>query len=171
MAAVNFDADYGGTTDVRVYGGYCRENQSYGFYYNNGTAAGAAITQVGFENNCKSLAPGDANGAHVYGMVSMQLRNCTGYNEFGGATYLLRGWFTSLTVLDGCAQSAGAAMAKTGKSRLVQVNGSDAGHVLMRACSGGVDVKQGTACTWAAESCVGPSPLGPLKLRSTLSNA
>src|SRR5258708_18214986 len=75
MAAVNFDADYGGTTDVRVYGGYCRENQSYGFYYNNGTSGGAAITQVGFENNCKSLAPGDANGAHVYGMVAMQLRD------------------------------------------------------------------------------------------------
>src|SRR5258708_2550876 len=28
---------YGGPTDVRVYGGYCRENGSYGFYYNNGT--------------------------------------------------------------------------------------------------------------------------------------
>ena len=170
LAATNLDAAYGGTTDVRVYGGYCRENQSYGFYYNNGTSAGAAIQQVGFENNCKGLSPGDPKGAHVYGMVSMQLRNCTGYNEFGGATYLLRGWFTGLTLLDGCAQSAGAAMAKTGKSRLVQVDGTDAGHVLMRACGGGLEVVSGTACTWTAENCSGPSPLGPLKPRSALSS-
>jgi hypothetical protein len=171
LAATNLDAEYGGATDVRVYGGYCRENKSYGFYYNNGTSPGAAITQVGFENNCKSLAPGDANGAHVYGMVAMQLRNCTGYNEFGGATYLLRGWFTGLTCLESCAQGAGAAMAKTGKSRLVQVNGDAKGHVLMRACGGGVDAVAGTACTWTAEYCSGPSPSGPLNPRSTSSSA
>ena len=38
----------GGAADIRVYGGYCRENKSYGFYYNNGTSPGACIQQVGF---------------------------------------------------------------------------------------------------------------------------
>ncbi len=161
---------YGGPTDVRVYGGYCRENGSYGFYYNNGTG-GAALDQVGFENNCKSLQPGDPNGAHVYGLVSMTMRNCTGYNEFGGATYLLRGWFATLTTLDSCGQGAGGAVAATGKSRLVQVNGNGNGHVVLRSCSGGVDVMPGSGCTWSAQNSVGPSPLGNLNMRGILGNA
>lgn len=167
LCATNFDGQYGGTTDVRIYGGYCRDNKSYGFYYNNGTGGGA-LDQVGFENNCRSLPPGHPEGAHVYGLTAMTLRNCTGYNEYGGATYLLRGWFNSLTVLDGCGQAAGGAVLATGKSRLVQVNGSATGHVLMRQCGGGVDVVPGTACTWQAMNCSGPSPRGPLDVRSTI---
>lgn len=167
LAATNFDAEYGGTTDVRVYGGYCRDNQGYGFYYNNG---GGPIENVGFENNCRSLQPGDPNGAHVYGLVSMGLRNCTGFNMYGGATYLLRGWWVALTTLEGCAQDAGGAMAATGASRVTQVNGDSGGHVLMRACSGGLDAVSGTACTWAAECSSGPSPLGPLNIRGTVSD-
>lgn len=169
MAATNFDGSYGGTTDVRVYGGYCRDNQSYGFYYNNGTN-GAAIEQVGFENNCRSLKPGDPNGAHVYALVNMKMRDCNGYNMYGGATYLLRGWFASLTVLDGCGQAAGGAMAATGKSRLIQVNGNSSGHVLLRACSGGIDVVVGTGCTWQAQNCTGPSPLGDLNVHGTVAS-
>lgn len=171
LAATNFDNQYGGASDVRVYGGYCRENKSYGFYYNNGTSPGASIQQVGFENNCRNLAPGDPNGAHVYGLVRMQLRDCSGFNMFGGATHLLRGWFTSLATIEGCSQSAGGAMATTGKSRLVQVDGSSSGHVLMRASAGGVAVKSGTTCTWSAENCSGPSPLGDLSMRKTIGTA
>lgn len=167
LCATHFDSQYGGATDVRVYGGYCRENKSYGFYYNNGTA-GAALEQVGFENNCKALKPGDQNGAHIYGMSSMQLRSCTGYNQFGGATYLLRGFFTGLTTLEGCRQSAGGAMAATNLSRLVQVNGSDKGHVLMRGCDGGVAVVSNTKCTWRAENCSGPAPSGLLNIRGVV---
>jgi hypothetical protein len=170
LAATTFDGTYGGTTDVRVVGGYCRDNRSYGFYYNNGTG-GASIEQVGFENNCRGLSPGDPNGAHVYGLNSMQMRSCTGYNEYGGATYLLRGWFSDLVYLDGCGQAAGGTMASTGKSRLVQINGGSSGHVYMLGCSGGVDVVGGAACTWQAQGCTGPSPLGALSLRITLGSA
>lgn len=170
MMATNFDSTYGGTTDVRIFGGYCRDNGSYGFYYNNGTSSGAAIEQVGFENNCRSLSPGDPNGAHVYGLVQMRLRNCTGYNEGGGATYMVRGWFSNLTVLDNCDQSSGGAMATTGKSRLAQVNGNAAGHVLMRQSGGGFDMVSGTGCTWAAENCYGTSPVGTLNLKTTVTS-
>ena len=167
LSATNFDAQYGGTTDVRVYGGYCRDNKGYGFYYNNGTGSGG-LEQVGFENNCRALSPGDQNGAHVYGLSRMVMTNCSGYNEYGGATYLLRGWLSGLTMLDSCSQDAGGAMAATGLSRLVQVNGSNTGHVLLRGCSGGVAVSSGTACTWQAQNCTGPSPAGTLTIRTTL---
>lgn len=169
LCATNFDGPYGGTTDVRVYGGYCRDNHSYGFYYNNGTGAGA-LEQVGFENNCRALQPGDPQGAHIYGLNSMQLRYCAGYNEYGGATYLLRGWFQNLTVLEGCTQAAGGAVAKTGKSRLVQVNGSDKGHVLVSRSGGGIAVVDGTQCTWSAVNCSGPSPRGDLDIRGVVSS-
>jgi hypothetical protein len=168
MAATSFDGTYGGTTDVRVYGGYCRDNRNYGFYYNNGTAGGTTIEQVGFENNCLSLPPGSPTGAHVYGLVGMQMRSCSGYNIYGGATYLLRGWFSGLTYLDGCSQDAGGQVAATGKSRVVQVDGNSAGHVLMNACNGGLDVVSGTTCTWQAQNCTGSSPLGALSVRNTV---
>ena len=171
MAATNFDGVYGGTTDVRVYGGYCRDNQSYGFYYNNGTAGGTTIDQVGFENNCLSMAPGSPNGAHVYSLVSVQMRSCTGYNMNGGATYLLSGWFAALTYLDGCSQDSGGQMAATGMSRLVQVNGNSAGHVLMVGCSGGLAIASGSSCTWEAQNCMGPSPLGTLNIRGAMASA
>lgn len=170
LCTTNFDGPYGGTTDVRVYGGYCRDNKSYGFYYNNGTGAGA-LEQVGFENNCAALKPGDPNGAHIYGLNAMQLRQCAGYNEYGGATYLLRGWFQGLTILEGCTQAAGGAVAATGKSRLVQVNGSDKGHVVVSRSGGGIDVVDGSHCTWSAANSSGPSPRGELDIRGTLSSA
>jgi len=135
----------GGATDVRVIGGYCRENKLYGFYYNNGTAQGASIQQVGFENNCKSKSPGDPTGAHIFAQTCMQVRDCAGYNEFGGATYLLRGYFSALTTLDDCSQTSGGAMKATGKTRLVQVNGPASGHVVMRECVGGLDVASGSS--------------------------
>lgn len=170
LGTVNLDGPYGGPTDVRVFGGYCRDNRNYGFYYNNGTGSGA-VEQVGFENNCRALKPGDPNGAHIYGQSAMQLRNCTGYNQGGGATYLLRGWFNGLTVLEGCSQEAGGAMEQTGKSRLVQVNGNDKGHVLVSRSHGGIDVVDGTACTWSAVNSAGSSPRGALDIRGSVSSA
>jgi hypothetical protein len=98
----------------------------------------------------------------------MQMRSCSGYNIYGGATYLLRGWFSGLTYLDGCSQDAGGQVAATGKSRVVQVDGNSAGHVLMNACNGGLDVVSGTTCTWQAQNCTGSSPLGALSVRNTV---
>jgi hypothetical protein len=170
LSATNFDGIYGGTTDVRVYGGYCRDNASYGFYYNNGTGGGC-LEQVGFENNCRSLKPGDPNGAHVYGLSAMRMRNCQGYNENGGATFLLRGWFNGLTVLDQCGQDAGGAMAATGASRLVQVNGSNTGHVLLQSCTGGIAVAGGNGCTWEAVNSSGQSPQGTLNIRGAVQSS
>lgn len=169
MCATTLDGQWGGTTDVRVYGGYCRDNKSYGFYYNNGTSPGAAIDQVGFENNCKSLSPGDPNGAHVFAYVRMNMRNCTGYNQNGGATYLLRGWFSDLVSLQGCSQDAGGAMAATGKSRLLRLDGATGAHACIDCSFGGLDVVNPT-CTWEATACKGPSPLGPLKLNKSFTN-
>ena len=116
------------------------------------------------------LAAGSPNGAHVYGLVGMQMRSCTGFNEDGGATYLLSGWFSALPFLEGCNQAAGGAMAATGLSRLAFVNGNSNGHVLMIGCAGGLDVAAGTACTWEAQNCTGPSPLGTLNIRGTVKN-
>lgn len=170
LCATNFDAQYGGTTDVRVYGGYSRDNKSYGFYYNNGMS-GSGIYQVGFENNCRSLSPGDPNGCHVYSPVAAKMRDCSGYNENGGATYLLRGWFMGQTSLDGCQQAAGGAMAATGKTRLVQVSGPSTGNVFMTQCGGGLDVVSGNAAKWQAMGCTGPSPKGALSVTSTVVSA
>lgn len=167
LATTNFDEKYGGPTDVRVYGGYARDNKGFGFYYNNGTRQ-ASLIQVGFENNCRSLKPGDPNGAHVYGLGSMRMKDCAGYNQNGGATYLLRGWLQGLTQLDGCTQGAGAAMEETKKSRLVQVNGPRGSHVYMVGCAGGVDVVGGSGVTWEAKNCIGPSPAGHLQMAGTL---
>ncbi len=167
LATANFDGKYGGPTDVRVYGGYARDNRGFGFYYNNGTRQ-ASLIQVGFENNCRSLKPGDPEGAHVYGLGSMRMKDCAGYNQNGGATYLLRGWFQGLTHLDGCTQGADAAMGETGKSRLIQINGPRGSHVYMVGCAGGLDVVPGSGVTWEAKNCIGPSPKGALEIAGTL---
>src|SRR6185369_16798250 len=168
LSATNFDGQYGGCTDVRVYGGYCRQNKSFGFYYNNGTGS-SAIEQVGFENNCTGLAAGDPNGAHVYALTNIKMRDCSGYNEFGGATYLVRGWFVSPAVLDGCQQAAGGAVAATGKSRLVQIAGSSTGNLYMVNCNGGVALASNNGCKWQATACSGPTPTGVLSLTGTVS--
>jgi hypothetical protein len=168
LCATNFDSQYGGCTDVRVYGGYCRQNKSYGFYYNNGTGS-SAIEQVGFENNCTGLAAGDPNGAHVYALTNIKMRDCSGYNEFGGATYLVRGYFVAPSFLDGCQQAAGGAVAATGKSRLIQISGNSSGNVFMIGCNGGVAVAGGNACKWQSMGSSGPSPLGNLSMTATTS--
>ena len=168
MACVDFDSQWGGPTDVRVYGGYARDNRNYGFWYNNGTGQ-AAIHQVGFENNCRGLSPGDPNGAHVFAYVSMKMRDCAGYNQGGGATYLLRGWFNAPVVLDGCTQGAGAAMAATGASRLMHIDGTQGGNVLMTGSNGGFTTQAGCGVTWQAQGCTGPSPVGNLDVTRTVS--
>jgi hypothetical protein len=170
LVCTNFDGQYGGTTDVRVYGGYCRENKQFGFYYNNGTNGGA-IEQVGFENNCTQLSPGDPNGAHVYALSSIKMRDCTGFNMFGGATYLVRGWFSDICLLDGCSQAAGGAMAATGKSALIQVNGSNTGNVVIANSRGNIVCAGGNQCTWQATNCSGTSPSGTLSIRGMVASA
>lgn len=163
----NFDGQYGGCMDVRVYGGYCRQNGSYGFYYNNGTSPGAAIENVGFENNCMNLQPGNTSGGHIYALVSMNLRNCTGYAQMGGASALLQGWFSGLTTIDNCVAWDGGAVTSAGATRLVYVNGSNTGHVVVNNSQGGVAFAGGQ-CTWVANYCTGTSPLGPLNMRGSV---
>lgn len=167
MQATIIGATYGGTTDVRIYGGYCRENHSYGFYYNNGSGVGA-IVNVGFENNCTGLKPGDPNGAHVFSQGPISLKYSSGYNETGGATYLLRGYFTGLVTLDECAQFAGAAMAATGPAKIVQVYGPNTGAVIMRSSIGELDVASGNSAIWVAKNCLGGSPAGAMTYSNTL---
>lgn len=168
LSTASFDGTYGGPQDVRVYGGYCRQNKSYGFYYNNGDGT-YWIHQVGFENNCTGLQPGDPEGAHVYSLINMNMRDCVGFDMGGGATYLLKGVWSQLCCLDGCAAWSGGAMAQTGATRLVQINGNSNAHVVMSQCGGGFDGVAGCGVTWEAINCSGPSPIGPLNLRGTLS--
>jgi len=40
----------------------------------------------------------------------------------------------------------------------------------MIGCAGGLAVAPGSGCTWQAQNCTGPSPLGPLDMRGTLAN-
>ena len=169
MACVNWDAQYGGPTDVRVYGGYARNNQSHGFYFNNGMGSGAGLTQVGFENNCMSKQPGDPEGAHVYALNQVKMRDCFGYNQGGGATYLVRGWFMNSCLLDGCAQGADGAMGATGASRLIHIDGNSNASVIMNNCGGGFDGAGGTGVRWQAVNCGGPSPFGDLNPVGTMS--
>jgi hypothetical protein len=51
------------------------------------------------------------------------------------------------------------------------VNGTEAGHVLLRNCVGGVDHVPGAACTWAAEFSKGPSPRGGLNPRGMITSS
>jgi hypothetical protein len=168
LSTASFDGTYGGPQDVRVYGGYCRQNHGYGFYYNNGTGV-YWLHQVGFENNCTSLQPGDPNGAHVYSLTNINMRDCTGFDMVGGATYLLMGWWSQLVCLDGCSNWSDGAMARTGATRLMHVNGNSNAHVVMNQCSGGFDGVAGCGVTWQAINCGGPSSVGTLNVRGTMS--
>jgi hypothetical protein len=138
LSSTDLERPYGGTIDVRVYGGYCRQNGSFGMYYNNGMGQGG-LTQVGFENNCTSLKPGDPKGAHVYSQGPCVASHCTGYNEFGGATYFARVFGFGISVLDVCGQAAGGAMEASGKSKLLQADGKTGSKFVLRSCTGGYD--------------------------------
>jgi pectate lyase-like protein len=161
-------SQYGGPQYVQVYGGYCRQNQSYGFYYNNGTGV-YWIDKVGFENNCMSKQPGDPSGAHVYALTNMNMRDCTGFDMMGGATYLLQGWWLMKSTLDGCSNWSAGAMANTGKSKLLHMNGNNQGSVVLNNCQGGFDGQSGTGLKWLAVNCTGPSPWGNLNPIGTMS--
>jgi hypothetical protein len=168
LSTVSFDGQYGGPQDVNVFGGYIRNNQSYGLYLNNGTGT-HWIQHAEFENNCASLQPGDPNGAHVYALTNVNMRDCVGFDMTGGATYLLRGWWMQLTCLDGCSNWSDGPMAQTGATRLVQINGNGNAHVVMNQCGGGFDGVSGCGVTWQAINCGGPSPAGDLNIRGTMS--
>lgn len=161
LSTFNFDGQYGGPQDVKVYGGYCRNNKSYGFYYNNGNGANW-VHQVGFENNCAALKAGDQNGAHVYSLTNMRMRDCVGFDMNGGATYLLRGWWLMQTVLSGCTNWCDGEMKNTGACRLVQINGNSNGSIIMENCGGGFTTVKGCGVKWVAAYCSGPSPSGNL---------
>lgn len=161
-------SQYGGPQYVQVYGGYCRQNASYGFFYNNGSGV-YWIDKVGFENNCTSKKPGDPTGAHVYALTNMNMRDCTGFDMVGGATYLLAGWWLETCFLDGCANWCGGAMQSTGAARLVNINGNSSAAVVMNNCNGGFVGTSGTGVKWVANHCVGPSPAGNLNPLGTMS--
>lgn len=153
-------ATYGGCTDVTVVGGYFRGNGSYGAYWLNGMSR--AMQNVGFEVNCMNLKPNDPKGAHVYAGVSANLDNCTGWNNGGGSTYLLRGYFTRPTSLTRCAHNWEGAPADQSQLGLVRIGGTSAGFVVMQQCSGNVFCESNNAAHWRAVNCSGDSPLGLL---------
>src|SRR5258708_35367981 len=74
MACVNFDGPHGGPTDVRVYGGYPRDNWGYGFFYNNRTRP-AAPHPVGFEDKRHAYNPGDTDRAPGYAPRSVRMKD------------------------------------------------------------------------------------------------
>ncbi len=165
---LDYNNQYGGPYDVRVYGGYCRNNQNYGFYFNNGDGTGALIN-CGFENNSQALQPGDANGAHVYAGVKMNMRDCTGFAMFTGSTYLVKGWFMQRMILDNCTNWSGGAVQATGATRLINLNGNSQAAVVMNNCSGGFDGVWGSGVKWFANNCDGPSPWGNLNPTGVMS--
>lgn len=158
LLATTFDAQYGGCRDVAVFGGYMRENKSYGAYFNNGVDI--PLDGVGFENNCKKLAVGDRTGAHVYSLTDMKMNNCVGYVNSGGSTYLLAGWWLANCYLNKCAMSVEGAPANY--SGLVLLNGSNAGYVLMTECAGGLDYSSGNQAFFRGNNCAGSTPIGAL---------
>lgn len=153
-------APYGGCTDVTVVGGYFRENGSYGAYWNNGMSR--AMQNVAFENNCVRLRPDDPNGAHVYAVRTANLDNCTGWNNHGGSTNLLRGYFTAPASLTRCAQNWEGGPSHAADLGLVRIGGTSAGFVLINQCTGTVYCESNNAAYWRAVNCTGQSPLGPL---------
>jgi hypothetical protein len=158
---LDYDNQYGGPYDVRVYGGYARNNQSFGFYYNNGDGGGSIIN-VGFENNCQGLALGDKTGGHVYAGVKMNMRDCVGFAEMAASTYLLQGWWMQRMNIDNCTNWCGGATASAGGVKLVNMNGNSSAAVVMNNCSGGFDGAWGSGVKWFANNCDGPSPWGNL---------
>lgn len=168
LSTFNLAGQYGGPQDVQVYGGYCRNNQSYGFYYNNGNGV-KWIDKVGFENNCMSKSPGDPSGAHVYSLTNMNMRDCTGFDMTGGATNLLTGWWLETMYLTGCSNWCAGQMATTGACRLININGNNQATVVMTNCGGGINGTHGTGVKWVATNCTGPSAWGNLNPAGTMS--
>ncbi len=167
LSTFNFDGQYGGPQDVRVYGGYARNNQSFGFYYNNGNGT-TWIHQVGFENNCQALSPGDPNGSHIYSLTNMNIRDCTGFAMYTGATYLLTGWWLERMTLSGCVNWSDGATAQAG-TKLLKMNGNASAIVVMNNCGGGFDGVWGSGVKWVANNCDGPTPWGNLNPMGTMS--
>ena len=158
---------YGGPYDVRITGGYARNNQSFAFYFNNGNSG--AVTNVGFENNCMSKKPGDPSGGHVYGGVHVNMRDCVGFAMYTGATYLVQGYFMQSSILDNCTNWSGGATAAAGPVKLVNINGQSGGAVLMTNSNGGFDGAHGSGVKWIAANCTGPSAWGNLNPIGTMS--
>ena len=155
----------GGCTDVTVVGGYFRGNGSYGAYWNNGMSR--AMQNVGFEVNCANLEANDPNGAHVYAGASAHLDNCTGWNNAGGSTYLLRGYFMAPSSLTRCAHNWEGAPSDPDRLGLIRIGGAPAGFVLMNQCAGNVFCDRNNAAHWRSVNCSGGSPLGLLDLYGT----
>lgn len=75
----------GNCRDVAMFGGYIRDCQGIGWYMSNGMTR--ALVGVGFENNCRSVAPGN-NGnanAHVYANNNVNAYACTFHDAVGGS--------------------------------------------------------------------------------------
>ncbi len=116
-----------------------------------------------------SKSPGDPTGAHVYALTNMNMRDCTGFDMMGGATYLLQGWWLMKCTLEGCSNWSAGAMAATGATKLLHMNGNAQGSVVLNNCNGGFDGQWGTGLKWIATNSTGPSPWGNLNPTGTMS--
>lgn len=167
LYAFDAQSQYGGPYDIRVTGGYARNNQSFGLYFNNGNSG--AVTNMGFENNCMSKKPGDPSGGHVYGGVHVNMRDCVGFAMECGATYLVQGYFMQSSILDNCTNWAGGATLAAGPVKLVNMTGQSGGVVIMNNSNGGFDGAWGSGVKWIANACTGPSAWGNLNPIGTMS--
>lgn len=161
---------FGGTADVRICGGYCRNNFGYGFFFNNGMAGYGSMNGVRMENNSANLAPGDPAAAHVFCQGAGALTNCLSTGGPNGSTFLIRGFFYNQgpLVLTACDIQPYGTLASTGSARLVQVNGTAQGVVIMYGCGGGFTTN-GTGVTWISSFGQGAYPGGSLPPTATIS--
>lgn len=150
---------FGGCTDVTVTGGYFRQNGNYGAYWNNGMSR--CMEDVGFEDNCTSLAQGNSTGAHVYAGVNASMKNCTGWVNNNQSNYLLRVYAMAQMHLVDCGHNNEGNSSPVG---LVLLGGTSSGFLWMEGCNApvGLAYDSGNAAVWRANNCTGTSPIGNL---------
>jgi hypothetical protein len=128
----DLDEVFGGTTDVRISGGYIRQNGSFGALFNNGNLS-AAMWGVGFENNCTLLANTDPNSAHVRSINDLTMYACQGGGNTTGR-YLAWVFGIHNSIFDLCAMNT------TFASKLVRAEGQTGAKFTMRGGNTGADV-------------------------------
>lgn len=137
------DPKMGGATDVRVTGGYIRQNGSFGAFFANGNL-GAAMWGVGFENNCTALPCGDPNSAHVRSINDLTMYACQGGGNSTGQ-YLAWVYGVTRSVFNLCSMNTQFS------SKLIRAEGQ-AGAIFLVQNSGDVpaiDVSAGVILTIA----------------------
>jgi hypothetical protein len=121
----DLDEQFGGTTDVRISGGYMRQNGSFGAIFNNGNL-NAAMWGVGFENNCTLLANTDTTSAHVRAQNNITMYSCQGGGNTTGH-YLAWIFGINTSIFDNCGMNT------TFASKLVRADGQTGAKFVLRS--------------------------------------